>query len=190
MTTSYIDYVKSLSSELRLPSLWVCPEVIPEVIYDDCIPRRIDIINGIDIVDYITDRKMKRDFVQYNSVFVSRVIEHIPIRVVDWYIVNLYQVMNKNAKLFAIVPDMDLVTDEIRKEWNNPNIDIFKIHRLNHEMFNEGNNIWDRHCFYTCLKSMTYMFEKEGLFKCESYEYIDVDSNTVPKQLKLTFVRI
>jgi predicted SAM-dependent methyltransferase len=193
VTTSYIDYIIDLYGTLEKPLLLISPEVSLETIQERYgeLPEidEVDVIQGIDIVDYISKRKLEDEFRRYSNVFASRVIEHIPIRNLDWYIFNIYQVMQKDGKFIIIVPNMTEVCKELEKEWNSDNIDLFRINRLNHELFSEGPNVWDRHCLFTNEKSIKYMFEKEGLFKLDTCTRIKLDSNIVPDELHFVFTR-
>jgi len=140
-----------------------------------------DLIDSLDKV-----RKVK----QFNRVIMNRVFEHLPIRNIDYYICQLYSVMAPNGIIEMITPDSNAIAMELQHAWKTKPIDLFRIHRLNHELFSEGNDVKDRHCLWCDEHSVKYLMEAEGLFKFVSSGRIRLDSNIIPPEIQFEFKRI
>jgi len=136
-----------------------------------------------DIVDFCERIKADYDFKQVDLVIMSRVLEHIPLRDLDYYLYSIHSIMKKDAKLICIVPDMREVTNELKNI--DENFDYFKLLRLNLELFSEGNNVWDRHCTWTDIYTMKLYLEREHLFRTDIWNYIDnLNTDLMPKELE------
>ena len=51
-----------------------------------------------DIADWITEHRDGLNFKLFDAVIMSRVLEHFPIRQIDWYLYQIYTVMKKEVK--------------------------------------------------------------------------------------------
>lgn len=146
--------------------------------------------NGEDICDFCDRYKFSPDFELADLVIMSRVLEHIPVRQVDWYLCNIYTIMNTNSTLLVIVPDMKSCVEKLEEEFAKPNPDLFLITRLQYEILSEGTNVWDRHSLYTSETSIGRYLVQEGLFEVSSIEYVTIDSPIVPKQILVKAKRV
>jgi predicted SAM-dependent methyltransferase len=143
-----------------------------------------------DIADWVSLYRELPTFKLFDSVLISRVVEHIPMRDVDYHIFQLSTIMKTGANLVIIVPDMEQVTREMIKEYRKEQPNQFRIMRLNFEIFSEGNHVWDRHCLWTSRKSMKDIIEKEGLFKVKSIRPCEVlGSPLVPREILIVAIK-
>jgi len=133
--------------------------------------------------------KNRDDFVPVDLVFMCRVLEHFPIRPLDYYLYQIYTIMNRGGRLICVTPDMPAVANLIETELRKEAPDSFKIKRLNFEMFNEGPHIFDRHALWASEKSLRYFLEREKLFRVESTRRVGMDSELAPDQIEVVAVR-
>lgn len=147
---------------------------------------------GYELSEWISDYRNSENCELFDTVILSRVLEHIQPRDADWILYQLYTIMKENAKLIVIVPDMIEVTKQLIEEENKNNPDEYKILRLNLELFSEGEDVFDRHAFFTTKKSVIRMLEKEKLFKVnmDEIDLIDIDSSLVPSDLFIPSYRV
>jgi hypothetical protein len=146
-----------------------------------------------DIADWITEYRDGPNFKLFDSVIMSRVLEHFPIRQIDWYIYQIYTVMNKGGILICTVPNMKAVADNLSaqfEDWEKLGVDLFKIQRLHFELFSEGPNMWDRHSTWTDLNSIKYYLTMEKLFKIETIHETRVDSTLPPCEWEVVAKRV
>jgi len=134
--------------------------------------------------------KNSPEFKPYDLIILSRVLEHFPIRDYDFYLYQLYTIMTEGAKLITLTPDMPAVTALIQEEFEKDVPDFFKIKRLTFELFNEGPHVFDRHALWVSEESIKYYLEKENLFKVESVQRINVDTDIVPDQIEIVANRL
>ena len=150
--------------------------------------------DGMDLNDWIIKRRNESSDL-FDTVILSRVLEHFPIRQLDWYLYNIYTVMRENAKLICIVPDMPACANELEKEFDVQKdgiipTNMFRVNRLTYELLSEGDHVWDRHASWTSANSVKYYLEMENLFKVEAIERIKIDSTIVPLELEFIARRV
>ena len=126
------------------------------------------------------------EFKLVDLVIMSRVLEHLPLRKVDWHLFNLYTVMGSNSKLICVIPDMPKVAQELEKEFHKPKGEpSFRMTRLTFELFSEGEDVRERHCLWTSESSIKYYLEREKLFKVIGIRRVTMDSSIVPLLLEV-----
>jgi len=140
---------------------------------------------------WITDYRMSDNFKMFDCIILSRVLEHIPVREVDWHIYQLYTIMKSNSELVIIVPDMPAVTKMMTEEDMKESPNEFLMERLTYELLSEGPHVFDRHAFWSSLHSVKRVLEKEALFAVdpEQAERIEIDSTIVPPELLIRAIR-
>lgn len=149
----------------------------------------------IDLNDWIQKYLHNDDYKTFNYVILSRVLEHFPIRSLDWYLYNIYTIMSTGAKLICVVPDMKACAKELENEFeglqkdNISKPDTFRVNRLTYELLSEGKHVWDRHATWTSESSIKHYLEMEGLFKIDSINRIRIDSDIVPQELEIIATR-
>jgi predicted SAM-dependent methyltransferase len=131
------------------------------------------------LIDYINNNSTRFDL-----VIASRVLEHLPMRNIDYYLYNIYNVMNKDGLLIVIVPEMQLIFERLREEYQKERPNWFLINRLNFELFGEGEHHWDFHKTFTTEKSMKNILEREKLFEIKKMSYNHIDTDIVPPYLE------
>jgi len=148
--------------------------------------------SGKPIADWISDYRMSDDFKMFDCIILSRVLEHIPVRDVDWNIYQLYTIMNADSDLVVIVPDMPAVCKMMTEEDAKENPNEFLIERLTYELLSEGPHVFDRHAFWSSIHSVKRVLEKEALFTVdiEKSEKIKIDSTIVPPELLIRAKRV
>jgi len=147
---------------------------------------------GEDIIKYIEEFRGSDKFRLFDYVIMSRVLEHLEIRNLDWYLFNIYTIMKNGSKLICTVPDMKYVSnfliDQFEKYKNKDSeFSESKIKRFNYELFSEGKDIMFRHSTWTDENSMKYYLESEGLFKVKETNNVIIDSM---RQLEVIAERI
>jgi predicted SAM-dependent methyltransferase len=120
---------------------------------------------------------------QFDLVIASRVLEHLPMRNIDYYLYNIYNVMKKDGLFISIIPDMNEILYLLNNEYTSPNPDWFLINRLNFELFGEGEHHWDFHKTFTTELSMRYILERERLFIVDKVNKINIETDIVPPYL-------
>lgn len=130
------------------------------------------------------------DFHLFDLVIVSRVMEHFPIRKLDWYLFQLHSVIKKDGLLYCTVPDMPALAKLMEEEFSKEQPDFFKVSIINHHMFAEGEHVFDRHALWTSEASTKYFLEAEGLFKVIEMNKVDMDSTKMPPNLEFIAKRL
>ena len=138
----------------------------------------------MDLNDWMMFRR-NIDSEMFDGVILSRVLEHFPVRHLDWYLYNLYTIMRQNAKLICIVPDMWETAKMLEDQFASQQPDLFKTNRLTYELLSEGDHVWDRHATWTSERSIKYYLEMEDLFEVEKITKIEIDSTIVPRELEV-----
>lgn len=134
-----------------------------------------------DILNYCEE--VRNEGIFYDHVIMSRVLEHLPVRNVDWYLYNIATMMKPNATLHVIVPDMAASAKQLELEFKKDKPDYFKTNRLTYELFSEGNAVWWRHSLWTDINSTPYYLTLENLFRIMSVDRIRLDTDMVPEEL-------
>jgi predicted SAM-dependent methyltransferase len=137
----------------------------------------IDLNNWL--VDYISNNDTRFDL-----VIASRVLEHLPMRNIDYYLYNIYNIMKKDGLLIVTVPDMQLIFERLREEYQKERPNWFLINRLNFELFGEGEHQWDFHKTFTTEISMENILEREKLFEVKDVVYTYIETDLVPPYLE------
>jgi len=164
--------------------LIVGPGYNPEALDDErhyvMIPEQ-----GKPIDKWIDEFRMSEHFRLFDCIILSRVLEHIPVREIDWHIYQLYSIMDKDSELIVIVPDMPAVCKAMIEEDEKENPNEFLLERLTYELLSEGPHVFDRHAFWSSRKSVKRLLEKEALFTVDEslIEEIKIDSTIVPPEL-------
>jgi len=158
------------------------------------IPRDTMIIQNnlnMDIIEWFEAYKhsYERKFNLFDVVIMCRVFEHIEMRRVDYFLYSLYSMLSVNSTVICTVPDMVNSALQLEEEYRKDKPDAFKIQRLTFELFNEGPSVRDRHALWSSKSSIKYLFERENLFKFNSVNKIELDTNLVPNQLEFRFFR-
>ena len=143
----------------------------------------------MDLNEWIEAYRNNRFFQRFDKIILSRVLEHFPQRSVDWYLYNIYTILQDTGQLICVVPDMKACSDELAKEFKKKTPDMFKVNRLTYELLSEGDHVWDRHSTWTCENSVKKYLEMEGLFEVINIERIRIDSDIVPEELEITAIR-
>lgn len=143
-----------------------------------------------DIIYFCNNFLHSTCFSPIDLVIMSRVFEHIPVRNIDWYLLNIYNIMKLDGILEVIVPNMPKVCESLENCFEEEPVNGFSFNRLNYELFSEGDNVWDRHCTWTSKSSMKYLLESENLFKIKSIQEVDYDCGIVPNELRFTCARL
>jgi len=139
-----------------------------------------------DLAEWCEDYRNSDEFKLVDLVIMSRVLEHLPLRWVDWHLFNLYTVMGSNSKLICVIPDMPKVAQELEEEFKKSKGEpSFRMTRLTFELFSEGEDVWDRHCLWTSESSVRYYLEREKLFKVKGIRRVTMDSSIVPPLLEV-----
>ena len=160
--------------------------------------------NGEDFSDWkdrykLRKKKLPEDFSDLNDlkneklfdlVIASRVLEHIPVRNVDYFIYNIYEVMKLGGILVCVVPDMPAVARALEEECNQIHFDHFGFMRLNFELLSEGPHVFDRHAFWTSERSMEIFMGQEDLFTHQKTNRISIDSTVTPPLLEMVYKRL
>ncbi len=153
--------------------------------------------NNVDLVEWIEKYRNSENFALFDVVLLFRVLEHLEVRKIDWYIFNLYTIMKKKAIMHCIVPNMWHVCEELHKEFkklaNKEAIDDFKTRRLTYELFSEGKDTFWRHSLWTDEYSVQYYLEQEKLFHVLSVtlcKEIIINSSIVPYELEIICERL
>jgi len=151
--------------------------------------ERIDIITpepGKPIDSWIDEFRGSENFRMVDAIILSRVLEHIPVREIDWHIYQLYSILkDEYSDMFIIVPDMPAVCKAMIEEDEKDNPNEFLLERLTYELLSEGPHVFDRHAFWSSRKSVKRLLEKEALFTVDESEIkeIKIDSTIVPPEL-------
>jgi predicted SAM-dependent methyltransferase len=197
---NFVDYTLSLIKEFGMNKKTLVvgagfglKKATSDMIYKEHIPGTAHILQNEpdeDLAEWIEHYRNSSNFELFDNVILSRVFEHFPARHVDWYLYSLYTIMKKGGKLICIVPDMEACAKELIREFSSTTpVNLFRVNRLNYELLSEGDHVWDRHATWTSLKSMMYYLEMEGLFKVETIDKIKIDSDIVPKEIKVIAIR-
>lgn len=182
---NFIEYTEKILHEAsNKKKLVIAPEYHPINCLSIC---------GEDIVTWCENyRKTAIHETSYlfDLVLCSRVLEHIPIRQIDWYLLELYNIMKEGATFVCVVPDMcravELMEQELARD-NGPRDFVFN--RINYELFSEGDDIRDRHATWTSKASMKHLLERENLFRIDSIESVYIGDLRFP-QLEVRASRI
>ena len=143
-----------------------------------------------DICDFCERYKNSENFALADLVIMSRVLEHIPVRQLDWYLYNIYTIMAPDSKLICVVPNMHACFRKLREEFREEKPNQFLINRLQYEILSEGPNVWDRHAAYTDRYSIKYYLEAEGLFKIQKIKGVRIDTDMIPQELEVVARRL
>jgi len=145
--------------------------------YDSFRYRKCDIIvPTTDFFEFFDQYKKKTYANLFDAVVALRVLEHIEVRRIDWFVYQLASLMRPGARLIAVVPNMWEIANQIR-DLEQGSFDWFKFCRLNYEILSEGSHVYDRHAVWTDELSMKRILTQEGLFEIDIIEdcYIDTD---------------
>ena len=134
--------------------------------------------------------KNSPDFRPLDLVVLSRVLEHFPVRNVDWYLYELYTTMAEDSELICVVPNMPEVVKRLQEQFRKEHVDHFRTTRLTYELFNEGAHVFDRHALWASEDSVRYCLELENLFSVKSVRKIVIDTDVVPEQLEFVAKRV
>ena len=148
-----------------------------------------------DIAEWITEFRDGSDFKLFDAVIMSRVLEHFPIRQIDWYLYQIYTIMKKDGILVCTVPDMKATAENLTNEFHpdksvRSNLNLYNIQRLHFELFSDGPNVWDRHSIWTDINSIRYYLTMEKLFNVETINTTRVDSTIPPNELEVIARRV
>jgi len=132
------------------------------------------VVPTIDFFDFFDQYKKKSYANLFDAVIALRVLEHIEVRRIDWFVYQLASIMKSGARLVIVVPNMWEIAKQIR-ELEQGDFDWFKFCRLNYEILSEGNHVYDRHAVWTDELSIKRILTQEGLFEVDITEecYID-----------------
>ena len=147
-----------------------------------------------DICNFCEKYRNNKYFQSTDLVIMSRVLEHLPVRNVDWYLYNIATIMKPNSPLICVVPDMFSTAMELRNEFlpkqdNKIAPDYFRANRLTYELLSEGNDVWWRHSLWTDENSVKYYLELEGLFEVQEINKVRLDTDIVPSELEVVAIR-
>jgi len=188
---NYITYTLDRLKEVNATSskstiLLICPGFNGRIIRSS-IHGNVQVMdNSMDIVDGIEELKNNLMWL-YDYVLMYRVFEHLPIRTVDWYMYNIATIMEKNSTLEIITPDMDAIVDDLKESWSETHVKMEYVHRLNHELFSEGDNVRDRHSIWCNKYSVKRLVESEGYFKLDSVADVKLTAPIMPMELLFKF---
>lgn len=146
--------------------------------------------HGEDICDWCDYYLMSDDFELADLVIMSRVLEHIESRYMDYYLYCISKIMKTDAILHVVVPDMAEVVNRLNFESQQPVPDYRKIMRLNNELFSEGGNTRDRHATFMCERSVINYITMERLFGIVNVRKIHVHTEDVPKEIEVVARKI
>jgi len=144
-------------------------------LYDEFSYRKCDIVvPTIDFFEFFDSYKKLTGANLFDAVIALRVLEHIEVRRIDWFVYQLASLMRPGARLVIVVPNMWEIAKQIR-ELEKGDFDWFKFCRLNYEILSEGNHVYDRHAVWTDELSIERILTQEGLFEVDIIEkcYID-----------------
>ena len=136
-----------------------------------------------DICDFCERYKFSDDFRPVDLIIMSRVLEHIPQRQLDWYLYSISSIMDSSGKLVVVVPDMLACAKELEKEFDSKSPNHFRTQRLTYEILSESDDIWFRHATWTCWNSVKYYLELENLFSVTKRDHISIDTDIVPREI-------
>lgn len=142
-----------------------------------------------DICDFCVEYRVSKQFKQVDLVLMSRVLEHLQVRNVDWYLYNISTIMAKDSYLICVVPDMWAVSKALNSEFYKSKVNKFKTDRLTYELLSEGSNVWWRHSLWTDVNSIKYYLEIEKLFTVREINKIRLDTGLVPEEIEVVAVR-
>jgi len=142
--------------------------------------------------EWISEFRMSEDFVLFDCIILSRVLEHIPVREIDWHVYQLYTIIKDDSDLIVIVPDMPAVCKMMTEEDEKETPNEFLMERLTYELLSEGPHVFDRHAFWSSLNSVKRLLEKEKLFSVNKDDcgMIEIDSTIVPPELLIFAKRV
>jgi len=192
---NYIDYTKAVIKKYAKPDniiLIIGAGFSPKSIHIKKLkPTNIITHDGKEnIDDWCEKYKNKEDFRQVDLVILSRVLEHFPVRHMDWYLYQIYTLMAEQSTLVCVVPDMPAVAKQLQNEFSRKQIDYFKINRLTFELLSGGNDVKERHALWTLEESVRYYLEMEKLFEVESVRRVEIDTGLVPQEIEFIAKRI
>ena len=125
----------------------------------------------------------------FDVCIALRILEHIPLRQLDYLVYCLANVMKSGGILHVVVPDMSKCVKQLIDELKADVVDWFNVLRLNIEIFSEGDHVYDRHATFTCEELIRYVLTKEGLFVIKSVTPIKLDTAITP-ELYIVAVRV
>jgi len=135
--------------------------------------------NGeIDIITTIDDLMLRGDVCKIKAVIMSRVFEHLSMRDVDWYLYNIFKILEFAGQLILAVPDMDFHLEWLQNELATSHPDHFILHKIHTSLFNEGKDTKDYHKIWTNEKMMRYLLLREGLFAISRLSRVTIDTKT------------
>ena len=141
----------------------------------------VEVPKDIDFFIYLNDIVQDTSKPRYDAVVASRILEHIRIREIDYFIYLLRCALKKDGLLYVICPDMDITAAEIINTTNDKEgFDWKKFMRLNFEIFNEGNHIYDYHKTWTNYPVLKRLLSDEG-FEIVTAKYVYIDTDLVPQ---------
>jgi hypothetical protein len=116
----------------------------------------------------------KKIYKKYDTVVLTRIIEHIPLKEYLYLFYQLSEICNINGYLIITYPDMNSIIDVL----NNTNIktDYLKYFLYNIEMFNEG-EYHDLHKTFTNKHVIEQMGTYENLFQLVTTSHLFSISN-------------
>jgi len=132
-----------------------------------------------DFCEWMMAYRKGESFVQASFCILSRVLEHVEVKKVDWFLYNLYTLLRKDAEVIITVPDCPRTAADLEKEFQTESPDLFKIYRMTFELFSEGANVWDRHALWCSKAAVKFYLEKEGLFKFKGVKPVQIDTPLV-----------
>ncbi len=182
----YIIYTKNLICE-GLINIVICPGF--NIQYDD---QKTKIITNIydesDLVDWIINYRKCEEYQLVDNFIMVRVFEHLPIRIVDWYLYNIYTAMKSGGTLVITVPDMNKSLELLNKSYKEKN--HFSIMRNTFEIYNEGDSVRDIHKIWTTEESLKYHLELEGHFEVLNFNRVQLDNPYIAPQIECLAKRV
>lgn len=148
--------------------------------YKDMHNNLIAIPDG-DFFVWLDKYKKRVEREPFDVCIALRVLEHIPLRQLDYLIYCLSCVIKSSGRLYIVVPDMTKCIELLLQELRADTVDWFNVLRLNIEIFSEGDHVYDRHATFTSEELMRYILTKEGLFVIESITPIKLDTVITPE---------
>jgi len=152
--------------------------------YEDCYKDKNNnfiVIPSRDFFDWLNDYKKCVARKPFDVCIALRILEHIPLRQLDYLIYSLANVIKSGGILHAVVPDMTNCVKQLLTELREETVDWFNVLRLNIEIFSEGDHVYDRHATFTCEELMQKLLTKEGLFTIKSISQIKLDTPITPE---------
>ncbi len=123
-------------------------------------PNKYSCYNNISLEQIANIDKM------FDIVIFTRIVEHLTADGYLYFLHLLKSIITKNSKILVTYPDMDVITNEIRKISSKKNIDLYQYNLWNIELFNSfSSNVYDYHKIYTNQKIIKYLSEYENLYK-------------------------